>query len=78
MSRASKILSHSDLDLFSSGDFCDPLNNGGEDRGLSFHFGGIKISHLDFQKRPKVGPRRKLLHTTAMLVPVVVSSLSQP
>ena len=36
MSRASKILSHSDLDLFSSGDFCDPLNNGGEDRGLSF------------------------------------------
>jgi len=39
MSRASKILSPSALDRFSSGDFFDPLNDGGEGSGLSFRLG---------------------------------------
>ena len=68
MSRASKILSHSALDLFSSGGFFDPLNNGGEGRGLSFRLGGMKICHLHFEKRSKVGARRNLIHIAAILI----------
>ena len=70
ISSASKILSHSALARFSSGDFFDPLKGDGDDRGLSFRFGGMKIFHVDFQERPKVGARRNLFHSAVMLVPV--------
>ena len=59
MSRASKILSLSPLDRFSYGDFFGPLNKVGEDKGLSFRFGGMKFFYLNFQRRPKLGARLK-------------------
>ena len=51
--------------LLSSSDFFDPLNNGGEDRGLFFRFGGRKIFHLNFQtatKRRSSAKRVSLSH----------------
>ena len=39
-------------------------------KSLSFRFGGVKIFHLNFQRRRKVGARLNVLHSAAMQVPV--------
>ena len=53
MPRASKILSLSPLDRFSYGDFFGPLNEVGEDKGLSFRFGGMKFFLSELSKATK-------------------------